>query len=143
MKNIFLILVCLVAYYMHGQDIQSLDTIKPPAVYDNIYSRPIYHDSLLSGFVIFIKKEVKLHKHLHHSEQVVVLDGKGNMQLGDKKITIKKGDVLIIPKNTPHSLIVTSNTPVKVLSTQSPYFDGADRVLVEPESLPLKKSGSN
>lgn len=116
---------------LFSQSHQSLDTITPPANYENIYVRPLFHDSLASGFVIFIKKEVKLHKHAHHTEQVVILDGEGIMKLGDKTIQVKKGDVISIPANTSHSLIVTSKTPVKVLSTQSPYFDGKDRIMIE------------
>jgi mannose-6-phosphate isomerase-like protein (cupin superfamily) len=110
---------------------QSLDTIKAPAVYDNIYSKNISSDSLSSGFVIFIKKEVKKHKHIEHTEHVYVLEGEGEMLLGDKLIKVKKGDIIFIPKNTVHSLKVNSKTPMKVLSIQSPFFDGMDRVLVE------------
>lgn len=116
-----------------GQNMQAIDTIKPPSVYENIYSRPVYSDSLVSSFVIFIKKEVKLHIHVTHTEQVLVLDGNGEMTVGDKKFTIKKGDIIFVPKNTPHGLKVTSDTPVKVLSIQAPKFDGKDRVMVEGE----------
>lgn len=114
-----------------GQTFQTLDTIKAPATYENIYSRAIASDSLSSSFVIFIKKEVKKHKHLEHSEHIYVLEGEGDMLLGDKMIRIKKGDVLFVPKNTPHYLKVTSKEPVKVLSIQSPYFDGKDRIFIE------------
>ena len=114
-----------------SQNMQSIDTIKPPAVYENIYNRPVFSDSLVSSFVIFIKKEVKLHIHVTHTEQVLVLEGKGEMTVGDKKIPVKKGDVIFIPKNTPHGLKVSSDTPVKVLSIQAPNFDGKDRVMVE------------
>lgn len=114
-----------------AQVFNSLDTIKSPADYENIYSKPVSADSLSSGFVIFIKKEVKKHKHLEHSEHVYILEGAGEMLLGDKMIIVKKGDMVFIPKNTPHSLKVTSSTPVKVLSIQSPFFDGKDRVLIE------------
>lgn len=127
---VLLLLVTVKNSYSQATSL-SLDTIKPPAAYENIYSRPLYHDSLLSGFIIFIKKEVRLHKHIHHSEQVIVIEGEGKMQLGEKNITIKKGDVIVIPKNTPHALTVTSKNPMKVVSTQSPYFDGKDRIMIE------------
>jgi quercetin dioxygenase-like cupin family protein len=81
--------------------------------------------------VIFIKKEVKKHKHQFHTEHVYILEGEGEMLLGEKKLKVKKGDILFIPKNTIHSLKVTSKEPVKVLSIQSPYFDGKDRILIE------------
>lgn len=110
---------------------QSLDTIKAPGVYENIFSRPVGSDSLSSSFVIFIKKEVKKHKHETHTENVYVLDGEGEMLLGDKTFKVKKGDMVFIPMNTPHSLKVTSAIPVKVLSVQSPHFDGKDRIFID------------
>jgi len=53
------------------------------------------------------------------------------MILGDKTIKVKKGDIIFIPKNTVHSLKVNSQTPMKVVSIQSPFFDGTDRVFIE------------
>jgi len=114
-----------------GQNFQSLDTVQSPAFYENIYNRPLYSDSLVSSFVIFIKKEVRLHKHITHSEHVYIVEGEGEMMLGNKKLKVKKGDIVFIPKNTFHSLKVLSETPVKVISIQAPVFDGTDRMLAE------------
>lgn len=124
---------CLLFFSAVGfsQNHQSLDTIKPPANLENVYSKPIYSDSLVSSFVIFIKKEVKPHKHLSHAEHVYILDGEGEMMLGEKKFPVKKGDMIFISKGTVHSLKVSSATPVKVLSIQAPVFDGKDRVMTE------------
>ncbi|MFL5752849.1 MAG: cupin domain-containing protein [Bacteroidia bacterium] len=110
---------------------QSLDTIRPPSSFENIYSRPLHSDSLVSSFVIFIKKEVKEHKHAAHSEQVLILEGNGEMTLGDKKFRVKRGDLITIPKNTFHSVKTTSKIPLKVLSVQAPFFDGKDRIFKE------------
>lgn len=133
-KGTFLTLICIFLFIGRGvaQSKSSLDTIKPPKVYENVYNRPVYSDSLQSSFVIFVKKEVKLHLHVTHTEQVYVLDGVGEMTLGDKKFTVKKGDMIFIPKNTPHSLVVKSANPMKVLSIQAPNFDGKDRVMLGP-----------
>jgi mannose-6-phosphate isomerase-like protein (cupin superfamily) len=105
--------------------------INPKEPYENIYSEKFASDSLSTSFIIWIKKEVKLHKHLAHSEHVVVIEGEGKMQLGEKEFMIKKGDIVFIPKNTPHKVVATSNIPLKVISIQSPEFDGTDRVLLE------------
>jgi len=43
---------------------------------------------------------------------------------------INKGDYFNIPENTPHGLQVLSSSPIKVLSIQSPKFDGTDRILI-------------
>ena len=132
MKQIKLILFFIsISYGLFSQSFQSADTVKAPSVYENIYSRPLYSDSLASSFVIFIKKEVKKHKHVSHSEHVYILEGEGEMLLGDKTIKVKRGDVIFIPKNTVHSFKTTSVDPAKIISVQAPHFDGKDRVIVE------------
>lgn len=131
MKLFYALLLVVFTSHLFAQNTQNTDTIQCPAGIENIYSRPLYSDSLCSSFVIFIKKEVKLHKHLHHTEHVTVLEGEATMTLGDKVFTVKKGDFIFIPKNTPHKVVTTSKTPLKVISLQAPYFDGTDRVLLE------------
>jgi len=93
-----------------------------------VYVKKIYGDSLSTSFCIVIRTQVKSHRHLTHSEQVVVLAGEGQMQLGRDTFRIKKGDVVFIPKNTPHAVVSTGSIPLKVISVQSPLFDGKDRI---------------
>lgn len=116
--------------YSYSQHFNT-DSIGAKTVSDNIYNKSLFSDSLASSFVIVIKKEVKLHKHLQHSEHIVVLEGKGQMTLGNKGFEIKKGDVVFIPKNTTHAVISTGDVPLKVLSIQSPKFDGKDRIFID------------
>jgi mannose-6-phosphate isomerase-like protein (cupin superfamily) len=85
-------------------------------------------DSLSSAFLIVIKTEVKSHKHAQHTENVYFVDGEGMMTLGLDTFAVKSGDHVFIPKNTFHSVKVTSTKPLKVLSVQSPEFDGSDRI---------------
>lgn len=113
---------------LKAQDYQGLDTIKPPTTFENIYNRPLYTDSLTSSFAIFVKKEVKEHKHEKHAEHVIVLDGEAIMKVDGKSFKIKKGDMIFIPKNTWHYVKTTSKIPLKVLSIQAPNFDGKDRI---------------
>jgi len=130
MKKLFSLLLLAVPFFSVAQ-LQSLDTIKAPINYDGIYSRMVASDSLSSSFVIFIKKEVKKHRHISHTENVFILEGEGEMLLGDKTFKVKKGDMIFIPINTVHSLKVTTSIPLKVLSVQSPRFDGKDRIFVD------------
>ena len=114
-----------------AQNHMKTDTVGARTISDNVYNSPLFGDSLASSFLIVIKKEVKALKHLKHSEHVVVLEGSGQMQLGDKQIEIKKGDVIFIPKNTVHAVKTTGKIPLKVVSVQAPNFDGKDRVFIE------------
>ncbi|MFN3529179.1 MAG: cupin domain-containing protein [Bacteroidia bacterium] len=94
----------------------------------NVYNRSLFSDSLVSSFYIEVKHQVPAHFHREHSEHVLVLSGSGVMQLGDSVFVIGKGDLIFIPKRSPHSVRTTSEEPLRVISIQAPYFDGSDRV---------------
>jgi len=106
----------------------STDTIFNGTQTENIVSRRLFSDSLCSSFLVSIKNEIKVHKHVHHSEQVVVISGSAVMSLGDSVFTMKKGDVSFIPANTWHGARTTSAEPFRVISIQAPQSDGTDRV---------------
>jgi mannose-6-phosphate isomerase-like protein (cupin superfamily) len=127
-----LIFLLMAFYSGSAQDyVLNADTAGKNSKSDNIYNRALFGDSLASSFCIVIKKEVKAHRHAQHSEHVVVMEGEGLMKVKDRSFAIKKGDVVFIPKNEAHSVKVTGKTPLKVISIQSPMFDGKDRIMVE------------
>ncbi|MBK7568248.1 MAG: cupin domain-containing protein [Bacteroidetes bacterium] len=126
---LYILLLCII-HTANAQFID-LDTIVVIDDYENVGSQKLYSDSLVSTFEIWVKKEVPLHKHEFHTEQVIVLEGEGNMRLGDEWKIIKPGDLIIIPVGTLHQVIVTSSIPLKVLSVQAPEFDGSDRVIMK------------
>ena len=110
-----------------------LNSLSPKEEYENITAQKLNTDSNATSIVIWIKKEVKPHYHATHSEHVYILEGMGKMLLGEKIFDIKPGDLIFIPQGRVHALRVTSAQPVKVLSIQSPEFDGSDRVMVEQD----------
>jgi mannose-6-phosphate isomerase-like protein (cupin superfamily) len=131
MKNVLTFFALLFTFDAVAQTARGLDTIRPPANLENIYAVPVGSDSLATSVLLFIKKEVKLHRHAFHSEHVVILSGEAEMRLGEKQFTVRKNDVVFIPKGTPHAVKVTSAEPLKCISIQSPHFDGKDRVMME------------
>jgi mannose-6-phosphate isomerase-like protein (cupin superfamily) len=123
-------LFILITVCVNSQTVLNLDTLRNTDKTNSNASKPLFSDTLSSSFCIFIPNEVPAHKHVFHSEQVVVLEGTGIMRLGDKSFPIQKGDLIFIPKNTVHAVRNTGTAPLKVLSIQAPYFDGKDRVFV-------------
>ncbi len=105
----------------------NLNIIKGPNNLENIKVIKLSSDQHASQFLIFVKKRVRLHRHLSHSESIYVLEGEGDFQLADKAFTISTGDFIQVPENTLHGVIVTSTIPLKVLSIQAPEFFGKDR----------------
>lgn len=98
----------------------------------DVHVTALHSDSLCSSFLICIDTEVKPHVHVYHTEHVFVLDGEGLMRTGDVERTVKSGDVIIIPAGTVHAVKVIGTSPLRVVSVQSPRFDGTDRVFVTP-----------
>ncbi len=114
-----------------GQIPSNLKKLKADKDYENLHSVILGSDSLQTAFLIWIRKEVKQHKHEWHSENVLIIQGKGEFKIGDKIYRVSKGDYFNIPVGLPHSVKVTSTRPMKVLSVQSPQFSGDDRIFLE------------
>lgn len=130
MNKLLLIAVILFSLQnLLAQNTKEIRKIKPDKAYDNILVQSLTGDSLTSSFIIWVKDTVAAHKHAYHSEHIYVLEGKAKMYLNDNMKKIRKGDVIFVPKNNWHAVKVTSSKALKVLSIQSPYFDGKDRIL--------------
>ena len=132
----FFIRALFVLFWFGGfsQVHSNLNAYFPEAEFDNIHVKKITSDSLQSCFIIWIKKGVKGHFHKDHSENLVVIEGRALMTLDNEELEINAGDFINIPKGTKHSVLeVLSEIPLKVLSIQSPYFDGTDRVFLPQE----------
>lgn len=115
------------AQKIHTPDLNLSQFDKPVAV------QALAGDERVSSFYIEISDRVAAHFHRQHSEHVFVLSGSGLMLLGGESITIAAGDLVFIPANTIHSVEVTSEEPLRVISLQAPAFDGTDRVIVSEE----------
>ena len=119
----------LIPFLFKSQDIvSSIDQILPDREFENIYVKKISSDSSSSTFAIWIKKKVKLHKHVYHTENVFIDKGFGEFQLNDSIYKVAEGDWIVIPKNTWHGVIVNSKSTMKVISVQSPEYFGKDRI---------------
>lgn len=131
MKKGLLIALAFITLGVFAQDILKLKKEKPHKAFENILVKKVSDDKNQTSFMIWVKDEVKMHKHAYHTENLYVVSGKGEFTVGGETKTIKKGDYLTIPKNTSHSLIVTSFKPIQVLSIQSPRFVGNDRIFIK------------
>ncbi len=131
MRYLFVLMLGMWMLPLSAQDVRPLKGIVPTEDYDNVKVIPVYSDADASTFVIYIKEGVGIHYHAEHTEQLVVLAGKGVMTLGGETIPIRKGDFIMIPRNVHHSVRVTSRKPLKVLSVQAPEFKGKDRIFLD------------
>ena len=119
----------LIPFLFKSQDIvSSIDKILPDKEFENIHVKKISSDSSSSTFAIWIKQKVKLHKHVYHTENVLIDKGFGEFQINDSIYKVAAGDWIVIPKNTWHGVIVNSKSTMKVISVQSPEYFGKDRI---------------
>jgi len=122
----------LVAFSMNSCfALDNLSKISAPKTFDNIYVKKLGSDPRVSEFIIFIKDEVKAHYHEQHTELIYVLEGEAVMTLGNTKQVIKTGDFIRINQASIHAVKVFSEIPLKVLSIQTPEYNGDDRVYIK------------
>ena len=133
MRTILIFIMVAISFSSFAQKVDNLPALKQKQPYDNIVTQEMNSDSMSTSTVIWIKQEVKPHYHANHTEQVYVIEGQGQMLVGTKTYNVGPGDLIYIPKGTIHALrVLGKDKPMKVLSIQTPQFDGSDRVMVMP-----------
>ncbi len=132
MKSLLFFITVVYSGLLFSQEVANLKDLQAHENYENILIKKLDTDKNSTSFVIWIKQGVKSHKHETHSEIISVIEGEGIMTINKKSFDIKSGDYFRIPENTFHSLKVTSDCPMQVLSIQSPEFLGKDRTFEQP-----------
>ncbi|GAA6206289.1 cupin domain-containing protein [Thalassotalea sp. SU-HH00458] len=134
---LFLFVICLLSTKAYaGTD---LSTYTPPKDMKNLHIHELGSSESATEFIIFVRNEVKAHLHKEHTELIYVLEGEGLFYLDETKQIVKPGDFIRVNKGVVHSVKVTSQSPLKVLSIQTPKFIGKDRHFVDkPSSTPSK-----
>ena len=129
MRVTTILAILFIPFISKSQNIvTSIDEFHPNKEFENIHVKKISSDSSSSTFAIWIKQKVKLHKHIYHTENVLIEKGYGEFQINDSIYNVSAGDWIVIPKNTWHGVIVNSKKTMKVISVQSPEFFGKDRI---------------
>ena len=61
-------------------------------------------------------------KHLHANANEIqfILEGTGTIWLGDKEVTVKPGDLVVIPKGTPHGGTKPNGRTIKAIAIKTP-----------------------
>ena len=75
----------------------------------------------LDGATVSIQDgNVPKHLHPNANELQYVLEGTGTMWLGDKEVTVKPGDLVVIPKGTPHGGTKQNGRSIRTIAIKSP-----------------------
>lgn len=84
-----------------------------------------------SAHIVQVRKEEPLHIHQTHDAVVVILKGRGILTLAKRRLEVKPGAILSIPRGVPHSFVNQGPDPAVAFAVFMPAFDGKDRVLVK------------
>lgn len=60
------------------------------------------------------------HMHPNTNEIQYILEGTGTVWLGDKEVQVKAGDLIIIPKGTPHGGTKPDGKPFRAIAIKTP-----------------------
>lgn len=64
-----------------------------------------------------------LHVQPHHEELVVILDGEVDFRVGDETTSVRPGDLIFIPRGTPHGPLPAEGQRLAALSLFAPRLD--------------------
>jgi quercetin dioxygenase-like cupin family protein len=125
-------------YLQYGNEYQELKLDKiladnPLAPGENIKVANLGRSQSASQHVVQIRDREIPHLHKVHDATVTMLRGEGYLILGKKRINLKAGDVVHIPRGVPHYFVNTASQPTVALAVYSPAFDGKD---THPANLP-------
>lgn len=100
--------------------------------FDNIRLETIAKNKLSTHHVVVIRKSEPLHYHAKHDGWAMVLKGRGEFLLGERRFRIRPGSSFYIPRKIPHQAIRSGKEPLAAFVIFTPPYDGKD-------SVPVKK----
>lgn len=118
-------------YLQYGNEYRELDLARvladnPLAPGENIKVANLGRSASASQHVVQIRDRETLHMHKLHDATVTMLRGQGYLVLADKRINLKAGDVIHIPRGVVHQYVNTAGEPTVALAVYAPAFDGKD-----------------
>ncbi len=118
-------------YLQYGDEYRELNLEKiladnPLAPGDNIKVANLGRSASASQHIVQIRHREILHAHKIHDATVTMLRGQGYLVLADKRIDLKAGDVIHIPRGVAHQYVNGASEPTVVLAVYAPAFDGKD-----------------
>lgn len=116
------------------------DRIKPYITKDGSSIRELMHPEKhgnvkqsLAEALVPAGADTLLHKHMKTEEIYHIAEGSGLMTLGDEVFTVRAGDSIYIPPETPHGIKNTGQKPLRILCCCAPAYSHNDTHLLIDE----------
>ena len=83
----------------------------PLEVMSEVISRKVISGQKAMVAQVFLKKDAVVPEHHHESEQITyILEGALKFELEGREVTVRQGEVLLIPSNVPHRAVALEDT---------------------------------
>lgn len=77
----------------------------------DVISRRVFSGEKAMVAQVYLKKDAVVPLHSHESEQITyILDGALKFELQGREVTVRKGEMLLIPSNVPHRAVALEDT---------------------------------
>ncbi len=110
--------------------------IKPYITQDDSEIRELMHpdvhgNQLQSLAEAIVRPGETTQRHLHEKSEELyfILQGTGEMQLGNDAFTVNKGDTICIPPGTIHCIENRGESDLKILCCCAPAYSHADTII--------------
>lgn len=118
-------------FLQYGNDYRELQLEQilaehPLAPGDNIKVANLGRSASASQHVVQIRDREFLHVHKLHDATVTMLRGQGYLVLDKRRIDLKAGDIVHIPRGVPHQYVNQGGQATVALAVYAPAFDGKD-----------------
>ncbi len=118
-------------YLQYGDEYREISLEKiladnPLAPGENIRVANLGRSASSSQHIVQIRDREILHVHKLHDGTVIILRGQGYLVLAGKRIDVKAGDIIHIPRGVAHQYVNGADEPTVALAVYAPAFDGKD-----------------
>jgi mannose-6-phosphate isomerase-like protein (cupin superfamily) len=122
--------------YEKGWDLRDLDAILERAPAGDTAVVSLGRTAWVSHHLAVVRTEEQPHYHRFHDLTVVLLRGEGVLNVEQKRIAMKAGDVVHVQRGVPHFFRNGGKAPAAAFVVFSPPFDGRDTITAE---MPAEK----
>jgi quercetin dioxygenase-like cupin family protein len=98
----------------------------------------LHGDDDVSVSVVRLSGPIARHRHRKSEEIVYLVSGAGILELPEGPRALRAGDLVVVPRNTPHGFTPTGDEPALVLQLFTPPFVEGDRVFEGDATVPTR-----
>ncbi|VAX19228.1 Glycosyltransferase [hydrothermal vent metagenome] len=106
--------------------LDSRENYRPWGYYENLGEM---EDHKVKRIVVNPGKRLSLQKHKRRAEHWVVISGEAIMTLGERKISLKPGQSVDIPRGAPHRIMNPGSVPLVFVEAQMGDYFGEDDII--------------